>query len=89
MICDECTKKTVCKYKEDCNKFEEAATNVSQTEECNFSVTVKCKHKEVAGPAKSPPFIPGIRTKIIDPYNSPTSIRYDETHSRCRSAADY
>ncbi|WP_206460419.1 hypothetical protein [Anaerovorax sp. IOR16] len=55
MICDDCTKKDVCRLKEQCNILER---DIQHSEiEDSIILQVKCKHREVAmqGISKRPP----------------------------------
>jgi hypothetical protein len=75
MICDDCTMKDVCKYKETCKAFEEEYTTT--TAEGVISVEVKCKYKQIAKPTPRPQLTPGTWEKKDHPYK-PMEIQNDQ-----------
>jgi hypothetical protein len=82
MICDSCTKKDVCKYKEDCIKFEQLAKDIGQSSDCNFTIEVKCKHKET-GTVTRNPILPNYPTPPWAPI-SPCDKRIMWGGSTCK-----
>lgn len=60
MICDECIKKDVCKFKDSCGEFETKLEEIASGYGI-FGVSVKCGHKQVSTPTPktSTPLTPG------------------------------
>jgi hypothetical protein len=83
MICDDCTKKDVCRLKEQCNILENDLAH-SKIEDA-ITLEVKCKHREMktnAGIWKAPPLPSMPKTYPTQPDgHKPMTIRYSDKSS--------
>lgn len=54
MICNDCTKKEVCKYKERAERWETEINKIAEDPEGLFATQLNCKHKDAGSKIRNP-----------------------------------